>query len=100
MITIAWFSFSAPRRWLADMNMGAGCRAWHSVSERDEGNSCLAEIVEQRLPFFAVWMKRHIHGVAVVESQTLVCRGLTQCADRQCATKCVEEKFFDFRCIR
>ena len=82
------------------MNMSARCRARHSISERDERNSCLPQIGEQRLTFFAVGMKRHVHGVAVIKVQTLVCRGLTQGADRQDTTKRVEEKFFDIPGIR
>ena len=82
------------------MNMSASCRAWDSTSERNEGNPCLPKIAQQRLPFFAVRMKRHIHGVAVIEPQTLVRRSLTQGADRQGATKGVKEKFFDSRSIR
>jgi hypothetical protein len=59
------------------MNMGAGRCSGDSVPKGDKRNPGLTKKTQQRLAFFTVWVERHVHGVAMIESQAVMRRRLT-----------------------
>src|SRR5689334_18763867 len=95
-MSLSKFALSSRRRF-ADMDVRAGRRSRHRAPERNKWNAGLAQIIQQRLAFGAVWMKRHVHGISVIETQTVVSRGLTESADRQRAVKGIEKEFLNLR---
>jgi hypothetical protein len=54
------------------MDMRSGGGAGYSVSERDEGNTRFAQLVDEHLPLGAIGMKCDIHRVAMIESEVIV----------------------------
>ena len=71
-IRVVDFLASNSTGWLSDMDMRSGGGAGNSVSERDEGNTRFAQLVDEHLPLSAIGMKRDIHGVAMIESEAIV----------------------------
>jgi hypothetical protein len=56
----------------SDMDMRSGGSAGYCVSERDEGDTRFAQLVDEHLSLSAIGMKRDIHGVAMIESEAIV----------------------------
>ena len=59
------------------MNVRAGCHPWNGRAKRQERYSLAPKVIDQRLAFGAVGMQGDIHRIAMIESQTVVSRGLT-----------------------
>ena len=54
------------------MDMRAGGGSWDGASKCNEGNTCFAQLVYERLAFSAIGMECDIHGVAMIESEAIV----------------------------
>ena len=63
-------------RWSADMNMGSRGGPGCGVPKRDERNAGTAQMINERLPFRAVRMKRDVYGVPMIESHAVMRRRL------------------------
>src|ERR1044072_799871 len=55
------------RRRLTDVNMRAGRGTGNRAAKRDKWNSSLTQVIEHRLTFSALGMKRHVNRVMMIE---------------------------------
>src|SRR3990170_2958837 len=62
---------SVARGRLTNVDMSARRRTGHRAAKGNERNSALAQIGYQRLSLAAVRVQRHVHGIAVIESQAV-----------------------------
>ena len=77
------------------MNVRPRRSAGDRAPEGDKGNPGLTQIAQQRPALFAIGMKRNIHGIAVVEPQSIVRRRLAERADWQRSTERLNKISFD-----
>src|SRR5689334_2660618 len=80
--------------------MSACRRAGHGTAKGHEWNSRLAQVSNEGSSLLAVRVNRDVHCVSVVESQTIMRRGLTKRTHRKRVTEVVEKEFLDFARIR
>jgi len=78
----ALLSPHAPRRGLADVDVGARGGAGNATPSRDERDAGRPEVLHEHPPLPAVGVNGHIQGIAVVEAHASVKGSLAEGADR------------------
>ena len=71
----------------ADVDMRAGGGARNRATKSKERNTRLTEMIDERFAFDAVGMKRDVHRIPMVETQSVVGFRLAQCGHRQSPAK-------------
>ena len=69
------------------MDMRASGRPGNRSSESDERYASFAQVLGERFAFDAVRMKSNIHGITMIEAQSIMSGGLSQRGQRQAAAK-------------
>ena len=77
------------------MNVRSGSRARRGISKGDKWYAGTAQMVNERLPFRAVGMKRDVDGIPVIESHAVMSRSLAVGAYRQLVAEGLGEEFLN-----
>ena len=81
------------------MYVRASSDARDRLAKSEERNACGAQVRHQRLTFCAVGMHGHVNRIAVIESEAVMHRGLSEGADGKRAVEPRKEKALNFNGI-